>query len=600
MQEFMPTSESISPEQNPSEISGHATHNKAARLNRRDFLQITTAAGLSSVLGGPGKARAAEAAAVAVTSEAKAGHVTELFLDNTMIEVTPGVSRRLHQPRKHLLNPVVRCDRWWEGNNMQPYTTMYDKEDKLFKMWARAGSDWQSNRVGGNAAYIVYLTSTDGVHWDKPELGAIDIGGRRDHNIVFASDLIPKADAAGSPAKGKFIEPSRSMPAQGKKAFFWSVTKNPKPRHAGEKFVALAIVQDHRRGAHIATSPDGVKWTCGSVPIWQSPNDISGAGDDCLMNIIYDQAKAKWVVYRRTNPEFSEHLIADESDRERKRLDRYYRTYAYAESEDLREWKNHRHILGMEADDPADTELYQFSAHKFGRIYVGYLSVFHLLKESIDVELATSRDGINFTRVCRGTPFIPSGAQGYYDYMAMACTQPEPIVVDDTIYIYYAALNFLHSAGEADLDPALVRCGAALATFKRDRFVSLETGAPRSGPSRVVTKPFKVEHARLYLNAATWEKGSIRVEALTRDWQPIPGFTVADGFDIQGDALDFPVRWKDNADVRKLLGKEIRLKFYMTRARIHALTLSDEARKLGPVNKADGLDKRGDSSPQAI
>ena len=42
--------------------------------------------------------------------------MTELFLDNQILEVTPGVSRRLHQPKKHLLNPVVRCDRWCEGN----------------------------------------------------------------------------------------------------------------------------------------------------------------------------------------------------------------------------------------------------------------------------------------------------------------------------------------------------------------------------------------------------------------------------------------------------------------------------------------------------
>ena len=91
--------------------------------------------------------------------------LTELFLDNTLLEMTPGVSRRLHQPKKHLLNPVVRCDRWCEGNNLQPYTTMYDKEDKLFKMWARSGSDWKSARLGGHAAYMLYFTSVDGVHW---------------------------------------------------------------------------------------------------------------------------------------------------------------------------------------------------------------------------------------------------------------------------------------------------------------------------------------------------------------------------------------------------------------------------------------------------
>ena len=93
-------------------------------------------------------------------------------------------------------------------------------------------------------------------------------------------------------------------------------------------------------------------------------------------------------------------------------------------------------------------------------------------------------------------------------------------------------------------------------------------------------------------------KGSIRVEALTRAWQPIPGFTEPQARAIQGDALDHPVRWKDNADVSKLLGKEIRLKFYLTRARIHALTLSNDDRKLGTVESEYQDDPHVDSTPK--
>ena len=304
------------------------------------------------------------------------------------------------------------------------------------------------------------------------------------------------------------------------------------------------------------------------------------------------------MIYRRIVPEFSERMIANDSDRRRAGVDRYNRSYAYAESEDLREWKNHRFILAMDADDPADTELYQFACHKFGETYVGYMSVFYLRRpQPIDIHLATSRDGIHFTRVCRGTPFIPSGPLGYYDYMAMACSQPKPIIVNDTVFIYYAALNFPHDAAQSS-DTSFQTGGVALATLKRDRFASLETGIPDAGPCRVITKPFVARHPRLYLNAGTWMKGSIRAEVLTRDWQPIPGFTESQARNIQGDALALPVRWQDNADLSKLLGKEIRLKFYMTRARIHAMTLSNEDRKLGPVESEYQYDKLGDSTPK--
>jgi hypothetical protein len=568
--------------------------------SRRDFFKLAGAAGAGMVA-------VAKTSAVGQAASRAGSHrdatetpfLTELFLDNTMLEMTPGVSRKLHPPKKHLLNPVVQSERWCEGNYIEPYTTMYDKEDKLFKLWARAGSDWKSKYLDGNAAYMLYYTSTDGVHWERPDLGLMSIGGRRDHNIIFTSDTVSGPDRPSPHDKQRFVVPTRPMTPQGKKAFFWGVNKNPNPRNPGEKFVALAIVQDHRRGAHLVTSPDGIHWSCANAPFWQTPNDVSDKGDDCLMHLIYDKAKQKWVIYRRIIPQFSERMIANESDCNRKAVDRYDRAYACAESDDLREWKHHRFILGMDADDPADTELYQFGCHKIGQIYVGYMSVFHVREpSSLDIQLATSRDGTDFTRVCRGEAFIPSGALGYYDYMAMACSQPEPIIVNDTVYIYYAAANFPHSADVAHSDPGTLKVGAALATFKRDRFASLGTSDVDPGPCRLVTKPFTVRHSKLFLNAATWMKGSIRVEALTRDWQPIPGFSESQARAIQGDALDHPVRWNGNADVSKLLGKEIRLKFYMMRARIYAMTLGKEARKLGTVDGEYQDDKLGDTTPK--
>ncbi len=533
------------------------------------------------------------------------GSMTELFLDNHMIEETPGVSRRLHPPRKHLANPVVRRDRWWENTYMQPYCTMYDQEDKLFKMWMRTGSDQKTGYLDGYAGYTTYLTSADGIHWDKPEVGALEIAGRRDHNIVFTGF---EPDTKTKPRRPGVIIP-HTQPYQGKKGWLWSVVKHPKPKDESEKYVGLAWMMK-RCGAHICTSPDGIHWQRDEdSPFWQTPNDVSGEGDDALLHLIYDRAKQKWVIYRRIVPEFSERMIAVEADRDWRGVERYNRSYAYAESEDLNTWHNHKFILAMDADDPPDTELYQFACHKFGDIYVGYMSVFYLSHpQPINIHLATSRDGIHFTRVCRGQPFIPNGRLGYFDYMAMCCSQPEPVVFNDTVYVYYAGLNFPHEA----VDPPFEQGGVGLVTFKRDRFASLESSETPVSPDRedghrtdprrcrMVTKPFTVRHPKLFINAATWQWGSVRVEALTRGWEPIPGFTEPEALDIRGDALDFPVRWRDNHTIAKLVGKEIRLKFYMKRARLYAMTLSDEDRKLGAVEQEDRHDPPGGSAPRLV
>lgn len=569
------------------------------KSDRRSFLKSAGAAG-AGMIATQSAAGLATAAAGAIPADARpAPVVTELFLDNHLLEVTPSVARRLHPPKKHPLNPVIRCERWCDGNNLQPYTTMYDEEEKLFKMWARAGSDWKTGYVGGNAAYMLYFTSKDGVRWDKPDLGLFEIDARRDHNIVFCSDLVLKSPTARSYGRADYVVSNAPVTPQGKKAFFWGVNKHPHPRDESERYVGLAIVQDHRRGAHIVTSPDGLHWSCSAVPFWQTPHDVSSHGDDCLMHLIYDETKQKWVIYRRIIPEFSERMIANDSDITRAAVDRYYRSYACAESDDLSEWTNHRFILAMDADDAPDTELYQFACQQYGPQYVGTMSVYYLRRpQPIDVQLAVSRDGIHFTRVCRGEAFIPAGLPSYYDVMAMACSQPRPIIVGDTAYLYYVAANFPHDTDTEGTDPKVLQCNVALASFKRDRFASLETSSVDTGPCRVITTPFIVQHPKLFLNAATWNSGSIRVEALTPDWQPIPGFTEPEAREIRGDALDHPVRWQNQADVSGLIGKQIRLKCHMTRARIHAMTFSKSDRPLGEVEPEYRLDLNADSAPK--
>ena len=153
---------------------------------------------------------------------AKENFSTELFLDNTFIEETPGVFRRLHPPRKHRLNPVVRCDRWWENTYAQPYCTMYDAEAKLFKMWMRSGSDQKTGYVDGYAGYTTYLTSTDGIHWDKPALGVLEIAGRRDHNIVFTGF---EPDTKTQPRQKGVVIPNAQR-YQGKKGWLWSQVRS--------------------------------------------------------------------------------------------------------------------------------------------------------------------------------------------------------------------------------------------------------------------------------------------------------------------------------------------------------------------------------------
>lgn len=493
---------------------------------------------------------------------------TELFLDDELIEMTASVTRKIHQPRKHRLNPVIRPEEWWEGDCIMPLATLYDPEEKLFKMWYRTGDRFGpqkgsvDEKLDGHTCFTAYATSPDGVHWEKPILGALELGGRKDHNVVLLS--------GGSNQNPYFNK-------QGKKAFIRSVILHPNPRDENEKYVCM-FFDMKKNGAYLGYSADGIHWKCEPEPFWQTITDMTGWGDDSLISLIYDKFKCRWVVYRRVNPQESEHLVAQAGDENWPAPDRGMRVMAYADSPDLKHWENHRIIMIPDADDPVDVEFYGFTPCIHAQVYVGYLWIFHMAPETntIDIQLTTSRDGIHFTRCCRREVFIPTGPRDYYDHMITIGDQPEPIILNDQVYLFYQACNTNHSTKDERSPNAVVSGG--LCTFTRDRFVSLETGIPQ--PCRVVTKPFVIEHPKLFLNAAAWGDGTIQVEVLARDWRVIKGFTAKDANIIKGNALNHPVRWKANGDLGRLVGKEVRLKFNMSNARLHAMSFDTKDRPL--------------------
>ena len=118
--------------------------------------------------------------------------------------------------------------------------------------------------------------------------------------------------------------------------------------------------------------------------------------------------------------------------------------------------------------------------------------------------------------------------------------------------------------------------------------MGLQTGV--SPLCRVVTKPFVVEYPKLFLNAATWGDGTIQVEVVARDWLPIEGFTASDANVVRGNALNHPVHWTANPDLGRLVGKEVRLKFCMADARLHAMSFDTEDQ---PLNELPALRATG-------
>ena len=166
----------------------------------------------------------------AIDSPLDIGGRSQLAADRTWIQITEGVSFTLHPARKHPANPLVKADRPWEGWRIEIYgNVLFDEEEKIFKMWyvADVTPDFPTFAT-------FYATSTDGIHWTKPALGAVKSAkGPTEHNAVADSCLLA------------------------------SVIKDKADPDPARRYKMVAWVQKTKPegGPHTFVSPDGLRWT---------------------------------------------------------------------------------------------------------------------------------------------------------------------------------------------------------------------------------------------------------------------------------------------------------------------------------------------------
>src|SRR5690606_16838100 len=109
------------------------------------------------------------------------------------------------------------------------------------------------------------------------------------------------------------------------------------------------------------------------------------------------------------------------------------------------------------------------------RAYFMFPSLYRHDEDTLDIHLATSRDGINWTWPERGKAFIALGSTGEFDsgslYMGQGLVRAE-----DTLYQYYGGSPLTHEESELEtlVLPGNSRAFSRVST-RLDGFVSVET-----------------------------------------------------------------------------------------------------------------------------
>ncbi|MBL8825963.1 MAG: hypothetical protein JNM18_03195 [Planctomycetaceae bacterium] len=502
---------------------------------------------------------------------------TLLMVDDHDVLYRAGTRRFLNVPQRHSPHALIAMTKRWE--TAIGYTSVYrHPKTGKYQLWYQAyvGARAKDERY---RCVVCYAESDDGITFTKPELELFPYLDQPKTNIV----LIGTGLYGHRYCNSVLVDERESdVTRRYKMAYYdWS-------ERDGRVYPGL----------HVAFSPDGIHWTKqpdgphyltaygsrGTQPIvegeptytetpapgkpiptrktWQYPLTMSDAVD-----VMYDPRRDVFAIYGKM---WIDSPLGGASWRH---------ALGRTESKDFLTWSKPELLLTTDDDDPSDVEFHTSPVFFYGDRYFCLNQMFiRRLKGAMDVELMTSRDGLQWGRPFRDQFFIARSTPGLFDSRTIL-TNATPVILDDEIRFYYGAYN------QAPLDgvksPPDQRSGVGMVSIPRDRFAGIRP-VPISDQKtlkqtlenvgQATLRPIDLGGVRKLTVNADAADGAVRVEVLTADGYRVRGFTQDDAEPLTSDSLRHPVSWhgKQLADLPP--GRYM-LRLHLQNAAVFAVTL---------------------------
>ncbi|HHW32509.1 MAG TPA: hypothetical protein GXX20_12710 [Clostridiaceae bacterium] len=447
------------------------------------------------------------------------GSRTQLFIDDYMIESMTGITRTFHQAQK--VGPIIEADKPWEGGFAYIYgTVLYDEQEEIYKMWYQTAN-----------SFVCYATSTDGINWDKPDLGIYEYDGNKNNNILGIWHIA-----------NVFKDMKETDPQKRYKMFTFNFDYN-----------------DSYYCVHYST--DGLRWSEGTEVIY---------GAD-VTTVAYDSYYDRYVGLVKIN-------IPSK------------RMHRNVISDDLINWSVPIRMNSL--SDPIDSigylraDGYGGGLYPYEGVYVGFGWLFQitgndLMDGPVDVHLIFSRDlSEDWQRPTR-VPIIPRGEEGTWDDGCIY-TANTPIRMGDEIWLYYGGFDGTHAP---DYE---YHAGIGIAKWRLDGFASLDS----TEYGILETEQFVFEGDHLFVNANA-SNGSLLVELLNEDGNVIPGFSKDDCDVITTDSVKTLVSWRGNSSVKSLEGRVISIRFHSENTELYSFGFKPSEDEDTGYNIEIGPESRG-------
>jgi hypothetical protein len=461
-----------------------------------------------------------------------------MFLDDLLIADMRRIRRRVQNPARHPANPILTSEHPWESLRVHASGgVVFDQEQKRFRMWYMPyGPKWKPSRTA-------YAESPDGVRWQKPLLPIQRFGERDRTNIVLAPQ-------GGTNGIGVFRDDHELDARRRYKAMF-------------DTYAASSRVQ------RVTFSPDGLHW---------NPPDgiqVLKGKKDTAISVFWSEQFHKYMAFVRAfDPAPKPALPPLGVFR--------LRAHAYCESTDFLHWTEPVSVFRTdEMDGPGGTvQVYDMAVMPYGDVFIGLVSLLHIqemVQERhpaeakwdgappgnpletgyLDVQLAVSRDGRNWTRVGNREVFLPRGRPGDWDDEDVRPMQSW-VLKDNKIFLYYTGCPYSHATGSPG--------AAGLATLPADRFLAVEPLFAKEA-GILETKPLTCQGGRLLANASL-AGGQLQIEAMDHNGATVAGYEAGNCVLRRNDDLRYEVVWRTasgTVGLRDLLARSasFRLRFVL-------------------------------------
>ena len=452
------------------------------------------------------------------------GSRLELMVDDYLIERLTGTRLQLQTPQK-----VPRA----KSPLLGAYTTVI-KDGDIFRATFRTNNpSFHGKHYDGDPGVMTcYAESADGHEWTFPELGLVEVAGSRANNVILNETPVCHTFSAFLDTRPGIPSDERFKALAGLHDEAVAVTRKTDP---------TAIAPGIKGGLYAYASPDAIHWRKIS-PEPVIPSSAAGEfGFDSQNVSFWSEPEQCYVCY------FREWFMSDGASFAW--TPALKRSIGRVTSADFRNWSP---TQSMRPNEP-DEHLYTNQTHPYFRaphIYIATPTRFMANRgESTDIMFMTARGSAPYSRLFKEAFLRPGPDPARWgnraNYVALNVVPTSP--TEMSIYHDHSGDRYV---------------------LRTDGFAAVN--APLAG-GEMATRPLRFTGTELVINYSTSAAGRVRVEIQDVDGTPIPGFAMDDCPDIIGDSIEHVVAWKPGADLGRLAGQPVRLRFVMQDADLFAL-----------------------------